>query len=85
MQSYMANHPPALTCLIEGESSPIIVEPKEDISIMKLRELIQEAGKNRVFREVDAMDLTLWKVRISWASNNTTNFTAGGSRKPAQR
>ena len=51
-----------LTCLIEGESTPFIVEPKKDISIMKLKELIQDEGKNGVLGSVDAKDLTLWKV-----------------------
>ena len=53
-----------LTCLIESESSPFIVEPKEDISIMKLKKLIHEEHKNRVLRDVDTADLTLWKVRM---------------------
>ena len=51
-----------LTCLIEGDSSPFIVEPKEDISIMKLKKLIHEEGKNGVLGRVDGKDLRLWKV-----------------------
>ena len=54
----------ALTCLIEGEALPFIVEPKRDISIMKLKKLIHEEGKNGVLGSVDAKDLTLWKVRM---------------------
>ena len=53
-----------LTCLIEGESSPFIVEPKEDMNIMKLKDLIQEKGKNGVLGSVDAADMILWKVRM---------------------
>ena len=51
-----------LTCLIEGESSLFSVEPKEDINIMDLRELIKEEGKNGVLGRVDAKDLILWKA-----------------------
>ena len=54
-----------LMCLIAGESSVFIgVTPKENEDIYDLRELIKEKGKNRVFRDVDAIDLTLWKVRM---------------------
>jgi len=53
-----------LTCLIEGESSPFIVKPKEDISIMQLKDLIQEKGNKGVLGSVDAKDLLLWKVRM---------------------
>ena len=76
-----------LTCLIEGDSSPFIVEPKEDISIMKMKDLIHEKRKNGVLKSVDATDLTLWRVRMTIASDSTTttNSPAGGSRKPAQR
>ena len=65
MQSSMADYtPPALTCLVEGESSPFIVEPKEDISIMKLKDLIQEKRKNGVLGSLDVADRILWKVRM---------------------
>jgi hypothetical protein len=55
--------PPALVCLIAGESSPFIVEPKGNINIMKLKRLIREEGKNRALSDVDAFELTLWRVR----------------------
>ena len=64
MQSSMPVAHIALTCLTEGESSPFIVGPKENISIMELKDLIHEKGKNRVFSSVDAQDLHLWKVRM---------------------
>ena len=63
MQSSMpVAHP--LYCLIEGESSLFIVEPKEDVSIVELKELIHEECKNGVLRDIDAKDLTVWKVRM---------------------
>ena len=53
-----------LTCLIEGESTPFIVKPKKDISIMELKDLIQDKDKNGVLGSVDAKMLRLWKVRM---------------------
>jgi hypothetical protein len=53
-----------LTCLTEGKSSPFIIEPKEDISIMKLKDLIQEEDKKGMLGSVDAKMLHLWKVRM---------------------
>jgi hypothetical protein len=53
-----------LTCLIKGESSLFSVKPKEDISIMELKDLIQEEGKNGMLGSIDAADLLLWKVRM---------------------
>ena len=64
MQSSMPVAHITLTCLIEGESSPFIVKPKEDISIMQLKDLIQEKGNKGVLGSVDAKDLLLWKVRM---------------------
>ena len=54
-----------LTCLFPGKSSVFIkVTPKENEDIFHLKKLIKEEGKNRAFRDVDAIDLTLWKVRM---------------------
>jgi hypothetical protein len=39
--------PPALVCLIAGESSPFVVEPKGNISILKLKQLIKEKSQER--------------------------------------
>jgi Crinkler effector protein N-terminal domain len=55
---------PALICLIEGDSSPFIVRPEEDITIMDLKKLIREERKNGVLARIDAADLLLWKVRM---------------------
>ena len=49
---------------LQGESLPFIVEPKEDISIMKLKDLIQEEDKKGMLGSVDAKMLHLWKVRM---------------------
>jgi hypothetical protein len=64
MQSSMPAACITLTCLIEGDSSPFIVKPTVDMSIMELRKLIQDERKNGVLRNVDAADLMLWKVRM---------------------
>ena len=63
-QSYMANHPPALTCLIEGESLLFRVYPNTDIQILDLKSLIKKERINGVLGSVDATDLILWKVRM---------------------
>jgi hypothetical protein len=59
--------------LIESESAIFPVEPKGDETIMKLKDLIKEKGKNGVLHSVDAKDLVLWKVRMSMASSNATD------------
>ena len=65
MQSSKDNYAPlTFICLIEGESSPFIVGPKENISIMELKDLIHQKGINVTERAVLAKDLTLWKVRM---------------------
>jgi hypothetical protein len=65
MQSSMADYaPPALICLIQGDSSPFMLEPKEDIKVMKLKDLIHEKGINATEHAVLAKDLLLWKVRM---------------------
>jgi Crinkler effector protein N-terminal domain len=65
MQSSMAYYaPPALTCLIEGESSLLRVKPTTDIDMVDLKKLIREEGKNGVLASIDAKELLLWKVRM---------------------
>ena len=61
MQSSMPVAHITLICLIEGDSSPFFVKPKEDDQIMRLKELIQEEAR---LGSVDAKDLLLWKVRM---------------------
>ena len=60
----MADHLPALTCLIEGESSVFEVKPTADIQILELKDDIRKMGKNGVLDNVGAKDLILWKVRM---------------------
>jgi Crinkler effector protein N-terminal domain len=65
MQSSMADYsPPALTCLIEGESSLFRVKPTTDIDMVDLKELIREKGINATEHAVLAKHLLLWKVRM---------------------
>jgi Crinkler effector protein N-terminal domain len=66
-----------LVCLIEGDSTWFKVKPTGSMDIVDLRELIWEEGKNSVLRGVDAKDLTLWKVRMTMASDSTTKSSAG--------
>jgi hypothetical protein len=57
--------PPALLCLIEGESSLFRVTPTTDIDIIALKDLIKEKLKNSMLSDVDAITLTLWKVGMT--------------------
>jgi hypothetical protein len=60
--------PRALICLIQGESVLFRVEPNGSVDIIGLRDLIKEECKNGVLKNVDATDLTLWKVRMTMVS-----------------
>ena len=71
------DHPRTLTCLIEGDSSLFQVNSTGDKNIFNLKKLIWEEGKRGVLSNVDAKDLTLWKVRMIIASDSTTNSPAG--------
>ena len=53
----MADHLPALTCLIEGESSVFEVKPTADIQILELKDDIRKMGKNGALGNVGARDL----------------------------
>jgi Crinkler effector protein N-terminal domain len=64
-----------LTCLIEGESLPFDVEPSGSTAIFKLKELIK--NMDGVLKTIDAKNLRLWKVKMTMASNGTTDFPAG--------
>jgi len=76
-ESSMADDALVLKCLIQGRSAMIIVETTGSMDIIDLKYLIREEGRNSVFRGVDAYELTLWKVRMTMASDNTANFPAG--------
>jgi hypothetical protein len=66
-----------LVCLVEGDRSLIKVKPTGSMDIIDLKNLIREEGRNGVFRSVVAKDLTLWKVSMSMASDNTSNSPVG--------
>jgi hypothetical protein len=73
-QSSMADDTPrTLVCLIEGISVVFKIMPTGGMNIMDLKNLVKEKGKNSMFSDVDAYDLTLWKVGISMASDSTTD------------
>ncbi|KAI0255005.1 hypothetical protein BJV78DRAFT_810987 [Lactifluus subvellereus] len=55
----------ALMCLVEGESSALIVQPTGSMNITQLKKLVHEEGKNGALSNVDARDLTLWKADLS--------------------
>ena len=62
-------------CLLEGENTLFSVLALPTISIGELKDLIKE--KNAKGINVDANHLTLWKVRMTMASDSTTNSPAG--------
>jgi len=59
-------------CLVEGDNIlfPVIALPTTSVSMVK--DLIHEKRKNGVLKSVDAADLTLWRVRMTIASDSTT-------------
>jgi hypothetical protein len=67
----------ALVCLIAGESTVFRVRPTGKDDIIDLKGLIKEIGINSTEHAVLAKDLTLWKVRVTMASDSTTNSPAG--------
>jgi hypothetical protein len=73
----MADDALFLKCLIQGQSEMFRVKATGSMEIFELKELIHEQGKNGDFRSVDVKDLILWKVRMTMASDNTTNSPAG--------
>jgi hypothetical protein len=64
-------------CLVGGDTTlfPVIALPT--ISIGELKDLIKEKGKDGVLNSVDAKDLTLWKARMTMASDSTTDSPPG--------
>ena len=71
------NTPRRLICVIAGESALFRVQPTGSMDIIDLKNLVKEEGKNGVLHNVDAKDLTLWKVRITMASNSIPNSPTG--------
>jgi hypothetical protein len=68
--------PRTLVCLIEGESLLFEVEATGGMNIIKLKKLIKEEGIDAT-EHVLAKNLTLWRVRMTMASDSTTNILAG--------
>jgi len=66
-QSSMADDTPRdLQCLIKGEPVAFRVELKGSKNIIELKDLIKQEGMNGVLKFVDAKDLILWKVRMTF-------------------
>jgi hypothetical protein len=73
----MSDKPYRILCLIEGDTTIFAVIALPIISIGELKYTIKEKCKNGVLHSVLAKDLTLWKVRMTLASDSTTNSPAG--------
>jgi hypothetical protein len=59
-------------CLLEGENTPFPVIALPTISIGELKDLIKEKKAKGI--NADAHHLTLWKVRMTMASDSTTTI-----------
>ena len=59
----MANDTRALFCLIQDDPNPFKVTVSTSETISSLSRAIREERKNGTLRDVDAVDLVLWKVR----------------------
>jgi hypothetical protein len=57
--------PLTLWCLIEGDSKPFEVEVPPSASIANLKNRVHNMGQHGMFRNIDAIDLVLWKVVYS--------------------
>jgi hypothetical protein len=64
-------------CLVEGENTVFPVTAPLTTPIYVLKDKIKEERKNGMLSRVDASDLTLWKVRMTMASDSITNSPAG--------
>jgi hypothetical protein len=62
--------PTTFWCLVEGDDTPFPITAALTTPIGVLKEWIKEKG---VLSSVDATDLILWKVRMTMASDSTTN------------
>ena len=55
-----------LWCYVVGDNVPFLVTASSSTFIGQLKKLIREERKNSVLSSVDAKDLTLWKVRMTF-------------------
>jgi hypothetical protein len=60
-------------CLVEGDDTVFAITAPLTTPISVLKNWIKDEGKNGVLSSVDAKDLTLWKVRMTMASDSTTD------------
>jgi hypothetical protein len=62
------SNPPAVSaeyelwCLVEGDRTPFPVTVPTGTHVARLKKLVHAEGINGVLKDVDAKDLTLWKV-----------------------
>ena len=64
-------------CLVEGDGTEFHVVSSPSETVCDLKESIKEMCKNGVLKNVDAKELTLWKVRVTMASDSTADSPAG--------
>jgi hypothetical protein len=64
---------PTFGCLVEGDDKLFTIDCPLTTPIVVLKKLIREERKNGLLRNIDATDLTLWKVRVTMDSDSTTN------------
>ena len=60
-------------CSIVGEEGIFPVTTSPQHTTYDLKEQIKEIRKTHALSKVDAAELTLWKVRMTTASDSTTN------------
>jgi hypothetical protein len=65
-----------LNCLIEGDTSKFRVKPSGNSDVVDLQDLVWEKGIDAK-HAILAKNLTLWKVRMTTASDSTAKFSAG--------
>jgi hypothetical protein len=56
-----------LWCIVESQTTPFVVTVSLDVSIGQFKKLVREMKGKWTFREVDAADLVLWKVRATFS------------------
>ena len=76
-----------LWCYIQGDNTAFLLIASSTISVGLLKNLIKEECKNGVLKDVDAADLTLWKVRMTFLvirSDITGDTTLASGGYPSQ-
>ena len=57
-------------CFVEGDNSASYIASSSTMLMAELKKLIKEEGKNGVLGSVDAKDLILWKVRMTFGRDS---------------